>query len=75
MTESSSREEQYEAIRNRFLNDPEFRDQLTKDPAGTLEENLGPLTKQERDWITQAPTGADELLAQVKQDPPPVGIW
>ena len=75
MTDGSSREAKYDSIRNRFLSDPEFRDQLTKNPAGTLESILGPLTEQERDWIVAAPTGADDLLNQVMQNPPPVGIW
>lgn len=75
MTDGSSREAEYDMIRTRFLSDPEFRDQLTKDPVGTLESILGPLTEQERGWVVAAPTGADELLAQVKQNPPPVGLW
>ncbi len=75
MTDDSSREAQYEAIRNRFLNDPEFRDQVTKDPASTLESILGPLTDRERDALAKAPTQADELINQVKQDPPPLGYW
>lgn len=75
MIENSSREAKYESIRSRFLSDPEFRDQLTKNPAGTLESILGPLTEQERDWIAAAPTGADELLAQVTQHRPPLGYW
>ncbi len=75
VTDSSSREAHYRSIRSRFLEDPEFRDQLTKDPAGTLESILGPLTEQERDRVIAAPTGADELLDQVKQNPPPLGYW
>jgi hypothetical protein len=75
MTDDSSREATYRSIRERFLSDPEFRDQLTKDPAGTLESILGPLTEQERDAIVAAPTGADELLDYVRQNPPPLGFW
>lgn len=75
MTDGSSREALYDTIRTRFLSDPEFRDQVTKDPVGTLESILGPLTDQERDWVIAAPTGADELLTQVRQSPPPVGLW
>lgn len=75
MPDHPNREAHYASIRSRFLQDPAFRDQLTKDPAGTLESVLGPLTEQERDRIVAAPTGADDLHNQVKQDPPPVGIW
>ncbi|ACV81375.1 hypothetical protein [Nakamurella multipartita] len=75
MTDDSSRTEKYELIRKRFLSDPEFRDQLTKNPAETLESILGPLTDQERNWLSSAPEGADELLDYVKQNPPPVGYW
>ena len=75
MANDSSREENYASIRSRFLEDPEFRDRLTKDPAGTLESILGPLTEQERDRIVAAPTGADDLLDQVRQNPPPLGFW
>ena len=75
MTDDSSREGKYESIRSRFLDDPEFRDQLTKDPAGTLESILGPLTAQERNWIIGAPTGTDELLTQVSENRPPLGYW
>lgn len=75
VTDETSRNSKYQSIRSRFLSDPVFRDQLTSDPAGTLESVLGPLTEQERDWIAAAPTGADELLALVRQDPPPLRFW
>ncbi len=78
MTDDSSRAEQYSSIRSRFLSDPQFRDQLAKDPAGTLESILGPLSDEERSRLTsltQSVASPDELLGLVSQNPPPVGIW
>jgi hypothetical protein len=78
MTDDSSREASYEALRGRFINDPEFRSQVTSDPAGTLESVLGPLTEDERsrlERLTASPVSTDELLERVRKDPPPVGIW
>ncbi len=78
MTEGTSRSAQYEAIRSRFLNDPEFRDQVAKDPTGTLESILGPLTDQERSWLDDAAVASsspEALLDRVKTQTPPVGLW
>ena len=44
-------------------------------PDGVSKSILGPLTDQERNWLSSAPEGADELLDYVKQNPPPVGYW
>lgn len=78
MTDESSRAAKYELIRSRFLSDPEFRDQVAKDPSGTLESILGPLTDQERTWLdgpVESSASTDELLDRVRMQPPPVGIW
>jgi len=73
-----SRAAKYDLIRKRFLSDPEFRDQVAKDPSGTLESILGPLTDQERSWLdesVESSASTDELLDRVRMQPPPVGIW
>ena len=38
------RQASYDQLRERFLNDPDFRAAVTADPTGALEGVLGPLT-------------------------------
>jgi hypothetical protein len=75
MSADADRQAQYDQLRERFLSDPQFRAQVRSDPAGTLEGELGALTDEEREWISDAAPGAqtdDELVAQVSGK---VGAW
>lgn len=66
----------YDQLRERFLNDPEFRAAVTADPTGALEGVLGPLTPEERQAvsdITATPRSDDELVEHIRSGG--VGSW
>ena len=70
------RQASYDQLRERFLNDPEFRAAVTADPTGALEGVLGSLTPEEsqavRD-ITATPRSDDELVEHIRSGG--VGAW
>lgn len=73
MPPESDRQAIYDQLREKFLSDTEFRAQFLADPAGTLENALGPLTDSERQWVADlGDISGEELAAQVSQK---VGSW
>lgn len=66
----------YDQLRERFLNDPEFRAAVTADPTGALEGVLGSLTPEESQAvsdITATPRSDDELVEHIRSGG--VGSW
>ena len=66
----------YDQLRERFLNDPEFRAAVTADPTGALEGVLGSLTAEESQAvsdITATPRSDDELVEHLRSGG--VGSW
>ena len=66
----------YDQLRERFLNDSEFRAAVTADPTGALEGVLGSLTAEESQAvsdITATPRSDDELVEHLRSGG--VGSW
>lgn len=73
MSPDTDREDQYPLLRERFLNDPEFRARFRSDPVGTTEAEFGDLTDDERSRLRELATGSDDdLVAQLSGK---VGSW
>ena len=62
MPADADRQASYDQIRERFLNDPEFRKTLRANPAGTLQVVLGDLTDEERRWTSEIVDSLDQEL-------------
>ena len=77
MSTNADRSALYEQIRQRFVNDPDFRAQMRSNTVGTLESVLGELSAEEREWVSSElpdPATADaDLITWVQQKPP--GSW
>ena len=73
MSPDTDRESQYPALRERFLNDPEFRARFRSYPVATTEAEFGDLTDDERAQLTRLAAGSDEEL--VEQVRGKVGAW
>ncbi len=62
MPADADRQASYEQIRERFLNDPDFRKTLRANPTGTLQVVLGDLTDEERCWTSEIVDSLDQEL-------------
>ena len=70
------RQSGYDQLRERYLNDPDFRAAVAADPTGALEGVLGPLTPEETQAvadITATPRSDDELVEHIRSGG--VGSW
>jgi hypothetical protein len=76
VSDNPDRQALYDEIRQRFIEDPDFRIKLRADPVATLQEILGELTKEERTFaagLTLGSTSDFNLVEQLKRRPP--GAW
>jgi hypothetical protein len=64
MPADAERQASYQQIRERFLNDPEFRQTLRANPTGTLQAVLGDLTEEERRWTGEIIDSLDQELVE-----------
>ncbi len=53
MSTTDDRQSRYHEIRQRFVEDPEFRKEVRADPTSALGKVLGELTDEEKQWIAQ----------------------
>jgi len=73
MPPESDRQAVYDQLREQFLTDPDFRSRFEADPAGTMESALGPLTDEERQWVSGlGDVSGDDLVERIKGR---VGAW
>ena len=73
MSTDADRSALYEEIRQRFVNDPDFRAQMRSNTVETLESVLGELSPEEREWVNSGPdpaTSDAELITRAQQKPP-----
>ena len=76
MSDNPDRQASYDEIRQRFTEDPDFRIRLRADPVATLQEILGELTTEERNFAAGLAFGSTSdfnLVEQLKRRPP--GAW
>jgi len=74
MSTDADRSALYEEIRQRFVNDPDFRAQMRSNTVETLESVLGELSPEERERVNSGlpdPATSDaELITRAQQKPP-----
>lgn len=67
MSDNADRRASYDDIRQRFIEDPDFRIALRADPVAVLQEALGELTPDERSFAAGLAAGSTSDFNLVEQ--------